>query len=342
MGVTVKIEEIKELMRKALALRGITGEYAEFMISDYLESELEGHRTHGLSKFLTVDAGLSRRSGEMKLLKQKGCYAQVDGNGELGHIAALYSTNLAIAAAKEHGVGITALKNVGRYSRITPYARKISGEGLVGMITNNGGPACVAPFGGAKAMFGTNPLCFSFPSGRGKPYVFDFATSQKVWGEVRQAIVENRPLPDNCFIDGEGNFTTDPEKAEAGVPFGGPKGYALCYALEVMTGAFVGAKMGYNARDEYDLGYLFVAFSPEMFTTLNTFTEEVDALAGDVRGCPPMKPGGQVFVPGEIFGSRPVSQIPSDEAEVEEDVYRRLKIMSVSLEGGYENNKKLN
>ena len=137
-------------------------------------------------------------------------------------------------------------------------------------------------------MFGTNPLCFSFPSGRGKPYVFDFATSQKVWGEVRQAIVENRPLPDNCFIDGEGNFTTDPEKAEAGVPFGGPKGYALCYALEVMTGAFVGAKMGYNARDEYDLGYLFVAFSPEMFTTLDTFTEEVDALAGDVRGCPPM------------------------------------------------------
>ena len=62
MGVTVKIEEIKELMRKALALRGITGEYAEFMISDYLESELEGHRTQGLSKFLTVYDCLSRIS----------------------------------------------------------------------------------------------------------------------------------------------------------------------------------------------------------------------------------------------------------------------------------------
>ena len=33
--------------------------------------------------------------------------------------------------------------------------------------------------------------------------------------------------------------------------------------------------------------------------------------------------------------------VPED-AEVEEDVYCRLKIMSVSLEGGYENNKKLN
>ena len=48
------------------------------------------------------------------------------------------------------------------------------------------------------------------------------------------------------------------------------------------------------------------------------------------------------FVPGEIFGSRPVEQMPPEDAEVEEDVYRRLKIMSVSLEGGYENNKKLN
>lgn len=342
MGVVVKVEEIRKLMKDALKLRGIEDEYADFMIDDYLESELEGHRTHGISKFLTIDAGLSKRKGDMKVVKQSGCYAQIDGNGELGHIAALYSTNLAIEAAKQNGIGITALKNVGRYSRITPYARKIAEEGLVGMITNNGGPACVAPFGGARALFGTNPLCFSFPSGRGKPYIFDFATSQKVWGEVRQAIVENRPLPDNCFIDKEGNFTKDPEKAEAGVPFGGPKGYALCYALEIMTGAFVGAKMGKDSIDEYDLGYLFIAFSPEMFTSLETFKKEVDTLANDVRKCPAMKPGGSVFVPGEIFGAKPVSEELVEETEIEEDVYRRLKIMSVSLEGGYENNKQLN
>lgn len=342
MSVVVKTEEIRELMKSALELRKITGEYADFMISDYMESEVEGHKTHGLSKFLTVDAGLSRRSRDMKLLKQKGCYAQVDGNGELGHIAALYSANLAIEAAKKYGVGITALKNVGRYSRVTPYARKIAKEGLVGMITNNGGPGCVAPFGGAKGLMGTNPLCFSFPSNREKPYIFDFATSQKVWGEVRQAIVENRPPLDKCFIDKDGQFTTDPEKAEAGVPFGGPKGYALCYALEVLTGAFVGAKMGNTSESEYDLGYLFIAFSPEMFTTLQDFKDEVDQYAEDIRNCPANRPGGQVFVPGEIFGSKPVSEIQKDEVEIEDDVYRRLKIMSVSLEGGYENNKKLN
>ena len=83
MTVTVEIEEIKELMTKSLEIRGISGEYADFMVSDYLESELEGHKTHGISKFLTVDAGLSRRKGDMKLVRKTGCYAQIDGNGEL-------------------------------------------------------------------------------------------------------------------------------------------------------------------------------------------------------------------------------------------------------------------
>lgn len=77
----------------------------------------------------------------------------VDGNRELGHIGALYAVNLAIDLAKKNGVGIVALKNVSRYSRITPYGRKIGQEGLIGIITNNGGPGCVAPFGGKQGLF---------------------------------------------------------------------------------------------------------------------------------------------------------------------------------------------
>lgn len=342
MSIKVEVEELRELMEKALALREITGEYADFIISDFLESEMEGHKTHGLSKFLMIDIGIQERKGEVELITKTGCYAKVDGNRELGHIAALYATNVAIELAKEHGVGIVALSNNSRYSRITPYGRKIAQEGYIGMITNNGGPSVVAPFGGGKAIFGTNPLCFAFPSGGSKPYVFDFSTAQKVWGEVRQSIVENRPLPEKCFINEAGEYTTDPYQAAAGVPFGGPKGYALCYALEVMTGAFIGAKMGYEAKDEYDLGYLFLVFSPEMFTDLEMFTKEMDAMAEDVRRCPPMDPQGRVFVPGEIFGKKPVSEIEEGMVEIEADVFERLKIMSYSLEGGYENNKHLN
>lgn len=342
MEVKVKTKEIRGLMADALRLRGITGEDAAFIIDDYVEAEQEGHKTHGLSKFLMIDAGLSRKSGSIQVVKKSGCFARIEGNGELGHIAARHAAGLAVEMAREHGIGIAAFDHVSRYSRITPYAKKIAQAGFVGMLMNNGGPACVAPYGGKEPVFGTNPLCFSFPSGQGEPYVFDFATSQKVWGEIRQAMVEKRAMAPNAFLDRSGAFTRDPEQAVAAVPFGGPKGYALCFALEVMTGALIGAKMGNEAEDEFDLGYLFLAFSPDMFTSLESFQGEMDKLAAQVRDSEPAKPGDQVFVPGEIFGNQKASGQEAEEMEIEEDVYRRLQIMSSSLEGGLENNRLLN
>lgn len=342
MTVSVAINEVRALMLSALTLRGIAQEDAAFIVEDYLESELEGHKTHGVSKFLLVDVALAEREGAPRIVKEHGNFARVDGHRELGHIAALFCTHKALELAKQHGSAIVALDNASRYSRITPFARSIAQEGYLGIIMNNGGPSIVAPFGGAKPIFGTNPVCFSFPSANGKPYVFDFSSAQKVWGEVRQAIVENRPLPEGCFLDSDGRFTTDPQRAEAGVPFGGPKGYALCYALELLTGAFIGARMGLEARDEYDLGFLFLVFSPEMFTTLAAFGEQADALAAQVRACPPMREGGSVFVPGDPFGNQAEALLATGSMELEEDVYKRLRVMSTSLEGGYENDRRLN
>lgn len=339
--VTVQTSEVKKLMKQALELRGISYDNAEFIIDDYMESELEGHPTHGLSKFLMIDAGLSEREGETEVIKKTTCFAKLNGHRELGHIAALKAVRMSIEMARQTGIGIVALSNISRYSRVTPYTRLIADAGLIGIVTNNGGPSCVAPFGGRQAIFGTNPLSFGFP-GKECSYVFDFATAEKVWGAVRQCIVEDKPLPANSFLDKDGNFTTDPQRAEAGVPFGGPKGNALCFALEVMTGAFIGARMGLEARDEFDLGYLFTAFSPDMFTSLSCFQEEMERIANDVRTCPPRSEGQQVYVPGEIFGTTLASARSRSELEIPEDVYERLKKMSVSMEGGYENNRLMN
>lgn len=81
MEVKVKTEEIRALMADSLNLRGITGEDAAFIIDDYVEAEQEGHKTHGLSKFLMVDAGLSRKKGNVEVVKKSGCFARIEGNG---------------------------------------------------------------------------------------------------------------------------------------------------------------------------------------------------------------------------------------------------------------------
>lgn len=222
----IRIDELRVMMLDALALRGIGSEDADFIVDDFLDAELEGHKTHGVSKFLTIDIGLSGREGSIEIVSRTGGHAKIDGHRELGHIAARQAAALSAELAKEHGVGLVALTNVSRYARLVPYSRLIAERGCIGIVTNNGGPAHVVPFGGSAPMFGTNPLSFGFPQGEKPPLLFDFATAQGVWGELRQAIVEERSLPERTFLDAAGAFTTDPQRVQGVLPFGGARGAA--------------------------------------------------------------------------------------------------------------------
>lgn len=336
-----KIEDLRALLLSALALRGIDGENAAFIADDYIDAELEGHKTHGLSKFLTIDIGLSRREGSPEIIHRTASSARIDGHRELGHIAARQAVQLSIELAKESGIGIVAMSNVSRYARLVPYARMIAEAGMIGIVTNNGGPAHVTPHASKTPLFGTNPLSFGFPSADGAPLVFDFATAKGVWGELRQASVENRPLPAETFLDESGAFTTDPDRAFAVLPFGGPKGYALCFALEIMTGAFVGCQMGPALEGEYGLGCLFTALSPELFSDPATFARETVAFAERVRTAQPSG-SAQVYIPGERSAARRSEKLREGVIELEDEVYSRLLTMSQSLEGGYADSRKMN
>lgn len=335
------IDALRSLLLSALSLRDIGEEDAAFIADDYLEAELEGHKTHGLSKFLTLDIGLSRRDGSPEIVQRTACSAKIDGHRELGHIAARRAAQLSIELAEKSGIGIVAMHNVSRYARLAPYGKLIAQAGLVGIVTNNGGPAHVTAHGGKTPLFGTNPLCFSFPCADASPLVFDFATAKSVWGELRQASVEQRPLPEKTFLDASGSFTLDPDSAFAMLPFGGSKGYALCFALEILSGAFTGSPMGPEIESEYDLGYLFAALSPALFSDAETFSRETAALAAHVRASQPIG-GAKVFVPGEHSAARRREALAVGCIELEDEVYDRLLAMSRGLSGGFADSRKMN
>lgn len=342
MKTAINANELKQMMYNALTLRQINKSTADFMVNDYIEAELSGQASHGLSKFLLLDAALQQREGDVELVKEFGNYAKFNGHKDLGHVAAVACVDKAIELAKKHGNSIVALNNASRYSRVKPFARKIAENGLVGIIMNNGGPAAVAPFGGTTPIFGTNPICFAFPSNSGNPYVFDFSTSKKVWAEIRQAILEKRNLPPDSFYDVAGNVTVDPNKADAVMAFGGAKGYALCYAIEILTGAFVGSKMGLKVNDEYDLGFIFIALDPIMFTDIEEFKNSVDELADAVRDSKSIDIDGKVAVPGDRTAKNLHKNSVSNIIMVENDILERIKLMEKSLDGGIKSSNKLN
>lgn len=326
--VEVEISELKSLMKKALDIRGLENRDTSFIIDDLIEAECEGKKSHGLAKFFRLNQDIPNIEGFSKIVKQSGNYAKVDGQKDLGVFAAKFSIDLGIELAEKHGSGIVALTNASRYVRVKPFGEMIAKKGYVGIILNNGGgEAAVVPYNGVTPIFGTNPICFAFPS-KDNPYVFDFATSKKTWGEIRLADLENRPLDEETFLTEDGEFTTNPNEANAILPFGDAKGYALCYAIEILTGALVGAKMGKNAKNQYDLGFLFIILSPDMFGDKETFMKSVDELANEVRNSQPYSKDILVRIPGEKSATKGKEVFAYGKISIAEDIYEKLKEMS--------------
>lgn len=330
-----QIAEIRDLMLRAMKLRQIRPDDAELLADDYLDAELAGSLAHGLSKFLLIDYALAAPRAEPIVISQRGAIAHIDGRRQLGQLAAFKAASLAAEIALREGVGLVTLVNCSRYSRLAPYVAAIADKGLAAIVTNNAGPRAVAPYGAREPILGTNPIAFGFPGADG-PLVIDFSTAQQVWGEIRQATLEDRQLAPDAFIDADGNLTANPTEVEAVLAFGGHKGSALCLAVELLAGLVAGAQMGLAVRTEYDLGALFLAFelSQPLVADSNT---HMSRLLSDIRSAKPLAGNSAVLVPGDRSNGQRAAAVDAGYLDVKDETLQMLRTMAAGdtgLRGG--------
>lgn len=319
----VDITEFKKVCSAALTLRGLTLAEAEIVIEPFVLAELAGKKTHGIAKFFLIDEALRSRIGRPEIVRDRFNFVLIDARRELGYLSAQFATDVLIQKAREFGNSIVATKNSYYYSIAGIYARKVAEAGFVSIITNNGGPAAVTPFGGVDPILGTNPIAIGLPC-RDGVIVLDMATSEKTWGEINLAKVEKRSLNDNTFVDDQGQVTTDPFKAKAIQPFGGVKGAGLNFVLEVLTGAFVGAKMGLQSQNGYDLGFLFFAYSPDMFTTRVEYDQSISQLVKEIKESRKQPGIGEIFLPGEQSDQKIQLAMQKGSIEIEDSIWQKL------------------
>lgn len=319
----IKVTELEEVLQRSLTNRGLTQQEAQAVAEPFLEAQLRGKKTHGISKFLLIDDAINKREGKPEIVKDKFNYALIDAHKELGYLTAQFATDILIEKAKKFDNATVGVINSYYYSMAGIYARKVAKAGFVAIILNNGGPQGVVPYGSSQSLLGTNPIAIGIPTLK-EPIVLDMATSEKTWGEINLAKVERRTLQENTFIDITGSFTTDPYKAEAIIPFGGVKGYGLNFMFEILTGALVGTKMGLASKNGYDLGFFFMAFSPDMFTTKEKFEEDVEQLIADVKNSPKLYDINEVYLPGEQSDNRLQDALQKNELEIDQNTWNSL------------------
>jgi ureidoglycolate dehydrogenase (NAD+) len=229
--------------------------------------------------------------------------AQVHGQDGLGIVHATLAMEVAIEMAKESGAGIVGVGHSSHCGAVGLYTRMAAKEHLVGVAMTHSS-SVVVPHGGRDKYFGTNPLSIAFPRANGEPVCLDMATSQVAWNKVLNARIENERLDEGIAVDAQGNPTTDPHLARAGIPLGGPiygyKGYGLAFMIDLLCGAMNGMTYGRHINSMYEdlenprkIGHLMIAIDPTRFAGADTLEATVDAVVKD------LKTQGDILFPGE-------------------------------------------
>jgi uncharacterized oxidoreductase len=311
----IRAETLQAVIVRMLRAAGTQPAAADVVAADLLEANLQGHDSHGVQLapryVLNVLAGKLDPHAAARVVRRDGAILVVDGGMGFGQVVGRQAMDLAIAAARESGVGLLALRNTHHLGRIGAYGERAVAAGMLSIHFVNAvsGPPVVAPFRGSDARFGTNPICVAVPpaSADARPLVLDFATSAIAIGKVRVAHAAGKPVPENCLVDHAGRPTTDPAAMYGGgprgalLPFGAHKGSGLALMCEILAGALTGGGTNQPAtpNDRGIVNGMFaILLDPARFGDLEAFRAETAALVAHVKTSPP---GGEepLLVAGE-------------------------------------------
>jgi len=303
----VSRERLAAWAQACLEQVGVPAEEAKLVADSLVQTSVWGVDSHGvlrLTHYLRrMTIGSIKAASTPVVMRTGPVTAQVHGEDGLGIVHATLAMEVAIEMAKENGAGIVGVGHSSHCGAMGLYTRMAAKTGLVGIGMTHSS-SVVVPHGGKHKYFGTNPISFAFARKSGEPVCLDMATSQVAWNKVLNARIEGRELEPGLAVDGEGRPTTDPHKATAGVPLGGPtygyKGYGLAFMIDLLCGAMNGMTYGRHINSMYEdlehprkIGHLLMAIDPGRFAGGDTLEETVEAVVRD------LKTQGEILFPGE-------------------------------------------
>jgi len=327
--VTIPKSEIFDLVSASLKNSGLCDEKIISDIHDHLiHNEMSGKQSHGLLRVKGCVNSIKRRglpTGSPALELDNGSIAIVDGNNNIGLVAAKYAMQVAASKAKELGISFVGAKNYhGTTGTMNYYNNILAKQGLIGIAGCNS-LAMVCHPDGLDPVIGTNPISFGIPSSK-TPCIIDVTTAQWSYGKLLDLAKNGLNIPVDAFVDKNGKPSTDIKDAMDGVmlPMNGIKGFALGLAIEILSGALIGAKMGANKSQESD-GIFFIAINPDMFVGQDLFESKVEKLLQEIKSSQNNTQVTNIFIPGEISSKKHSISMSNDVIDITESVYQELK-----------------
>lgn len=296
--VRMSPDDAGQLARRALRRIGYVDEEAGIIADQLIDNALCGYRFASLPRILAI-AGNEKTRKERRpvsVVHETPLSALVDGGNNVGYVSVHHGTQIAIAKARQSGFASVGVYDSYYSGRNAYFVEMITNAGFVGIHVASAEPH-VLPIGGMKPAFGTNPMCFGFPSANG-PVIYDMGTASIMVGEIQLFAHIGQELPEGIAFDADGNPTRDASEALKGgwVPFGGHKGYGLSFVVQAM-GLLAGAALAHGRVQDY--GFLLLALDPKIMLPGGEFPGQMAELVDRVKATP-RRPGvEEIRIPSE-------------------------------------------
>ncbi len=294
MSHNLSLDQAEGLARRCLETNAVSPANAASVARALVAAEADGQKGHGLSRLPSyagqVQSGKVDGFAEPSSTPSGGALLRIDAKNGFAFPALALAIEGLADLTPETGIAAAAVRCSHHCGQAGYHVEQLAKRGLVALMLANS-PQAIAPWGGSRGVFGTNPLALAAPREEAPPLVIDLSLSKVARGKIMAAAKAGEAIPEGWALGPAGEPTTDPERALAGtmIPIGEAKGVALALMVEILAASLVGARHGFEASSFFSaegpppgVGQLILAFAPEAFSA-GQFAARLEALIAAIE-----------------------------------------------------------
>jgi delta1-piperideine-2-carboxylate reductase len=327
--IKMSLAEAHELAVSCLRKNGCDAANAQAIADRMIQAEGDMCYSHGLFRLpwytKGVTSGRTNGAANPRVEQLAPAVIRVDGDMGFAPLGQKVGHQPLVDCARENGIAALAFVNMFHVAAMWPEVEKLADDGLCALAVTASYPY-VAPAGGIKPIYGTNPIGFAWPRPDGPPLVFDQASSTMARGDIQIAARDGRTVPDTVGIGPDGEATTDPNVVLSGAQlgFGGYKGASLAMMIELLAGPLIGQFLSFEALND-DAGKggpplggeLIIALDPAKFGDPDGFLAHGEKLFEAILAQEGTRlPGARRFINRE--------KTPQSGIEIPESLHREI------------------
>ncbi len=178
---SISMAEAKELALKALTNHKVCLENAALVADALVNAEADGLKGHGLSRLPSYcgqsASGKVDGAARPEATRVATAAVRVDARHGFAYPALALAVEELAGLTPETGIAVAAVTRSHHCGVAGHHVEALARKGLCGLLFANT-PKAIAPWGGSRGVFGTNPIAFASPRPGGEPLVIDLSLSK--------------------------------------------------------------------------------------------------------------------------------------------------------------------